>query len=218
MGRGRMRGGPTAARRGRKRRRSGRRRRGRYEQRRRHRSGRERGRNRARRWRRWWRRADHGRRNRIIPRRGRGAVPALPRVLLHRIVDQIVDRALELARHLFELLPQRFSALKGSCRLLVRIRSHAMNPASAWLAARGAGLACGFGTTRQGRARLFRATLGTFLHRGLHAEFHEFANGFDFLDLVAARALHGAFPFAFLGVGFAFRRGSRVLVEGFDLR
>jgi hypothetical protein len=51
-------------------------------------------------------------------------VVALFGVLLHRIVDQIINAALQLSRHLFELVPKRISALERSWALLVRISAH----------------------------------------------------------------------------------------------
>jgi hypothetical protein len=52
------------------------------------------------------------------------AIAALPCVLLHRFVDQVIDGALQLARHLLERLPEDVPALKRSCAFLVRIRAH----------------------------------------------------------------------------------------------
>jgi hypothetical protein len=52
------------------------------------------------------------------------AVAALPGVLLHRLVDEVVDAALELARHLLEGLPEHIAALERSGALLVGIRAH----------------------------------------------------------------------------------------------
>jgi hypothetical protein len=81
--------------------------------------------------RRWGRR--RSRRPRRRPRTGRrlavrttwerraGSVAPLPRVLLHRLIDEVVDGTLELARHLLERFPQDVSALKGAGAFLVRI-------------------------------------------------------------------------------------------------
>ncbi len=52
------------------------------------------------------------------------AVASLTRVLLHRFVDEVVDAALELARHLLEGLPEHVATLEGSGALLVRVRAH----------------------------------------------------------------------------------------------
>ena len=78
---------------------------------------------------RWGRRS---RRPRRRPRTGRlavrttwerraGSVAPLPRVLLHRLIDEVVDGTLELARHLLERFPQDVSALKGAGAFLVRV-------------------------------------------------------------------------------------------------
>ncbi len=48
-------------------------------------------------------------------------VSALARILLHRLIDEVVDGTLELARHLLERIPLVFSALKGAGAFLVRI-------------------------------------------------------------------------------------------------
>ena len=57
-----------------------------------------------------------------------GAVGAaettLARVLLHGVVDEIVDAAFELARHLLEVVPQHVAALECPGTLLVGIRAH----------------------------------------------------------------------------------------------
>jgi hypothetical protein len=53
-----------------------------------------------------------------------GAVAPLPRVLLHRLVDEVVDAALELARHLLERLPEDVAALERARAFLIRIRAH----------------------------------------------------------------------------------------------
>ena len=58
----------------------------------------------------------------------RAAVATLPRVLLHRLVDEVVDAALELARHLLERLPEHVAALERAGALLVRIRAHRLSP------------------------------------------------------------------------------------------
>jgi hypothetical protein len=60
----------------------------------------------------------------LTGKRSPRAVAALARVLLHRLVDQVVDGALELARHLLERLPEDVAALKGARAFLVRIRAH----------------------------------------------------------------------------------------------
>ena len=39
-------------------------------------------------------------------------IASLPRVLLHRLVDEVVDAAFQLARHLLERLPQHVAALE----------------------------------------------------------------------------------------------------------
>lgn len=52
------------------------------------------------------------------------AVAALPRVLLHRLIDEVVDGAFELASHLLERLPQDIATLEGARALLVRISAH----------------------------------------------------------------------------------------------
>jgi hypothetical protein len=44
--------------------------------------------------------------------------------LLHGVVDQVVDGAFELLRHLLELLPKGVFALEGALGLLVLIRRH----------------------------------------------------------------------------------------------
>jgi hypothetical protein len=81
-------------------------------------------------WRsRWLRR---GSRRRYRPSRAGGltvppgerrtrAIAALSRVLLHRLVDEVIDGAFELARHLLKRVPQDVSALKGAGAFLVRI-------------------------------------------------------------------------------------------------
>src|SRR5271168_5299386 len=51
-------------------------------------------------------------------------MPALAGVLLHRLVDEVVDAAFELARHLLERLPEHVPALKAASALLVWIRAH----------------------------------------------------------------------------------------------
>ena len=51
-------------------------------------------------------------------------VATLARVLLHRLVDEVVDAAFELARHLLERLPEHVAALERARALLVRIRAH----------------------------------------------------------------------------------------------
>lgn len=51
-------------------------------------------------------------------------VATLTGVLLHRFVDEIIDAAFELARHLLECLPEHVPALEGPWALLVRIRAH----------------------------------------------------------------------------------------------
>ena len=56
--------------------------------------------------------------------RGTGAVAPLPGVLLHRLVDEVIDAALELARHLLERLPEHVPALEVPRALLVRVRAH----------------------------------------------------------------------------------------------
>jgi hypothetical protein len=43
----------------------------------------------------------------------------LTRVLLHRVVQEIVNRTFELASHLLEAAPQRLATLKGSGGLSV---------------------------------------------------------------------------------------------------
>jgi len=53
-----------------------------------------------------------------------GAVAPLPRVLLHRLVDEVIDAAFELARHLLERLPEHVSALEAASAFLVRVRAH----------------------------------------------------------------------------------------------
>src|SRR5690606_27059249 len=57
-----------------------------------------------------------------------GAHPVVPRarVLPHRLVDQIVDRALELGAHLLEDLPEIIAALELPESLLVLIVVHAL--------------------------------------------------------------------------------------------
>ncbi len=52
------------------------------------------------------------------------AQAALPRVLLHGVVDQIIDAAFELARHLLEVVPQHVAALERPRTFLVGIRAH----------------------------------------------------------------------------------------------
>lgn len=42
----------------------------------------------------------------------RAGVASLAGVLLHGIVDEVINRALELARHFLETLPERLAALK----------------------------------------------------------------------------------------------------------
>lgn len=48
----------------------------------------------------------------------------MARVLLHRLIDEVVDAAFELARHLFERFPEYIPALKRASALLVGIRAH----------------------------------------------------------------------------------------------
>ncbi len=60
---------------------------------------------------------------RRAPRRLRAVAP-LARVLLHRLVDEVVDGALELLRHLLEGLPEHLAALEGPAALLVGISAH----------------------------------------------------------------------------------------------
>ena len=52
------------------------------------------------------------------------AVATLARVLLHRLVDEVIDAAFELARHLLERVPEHVPALERPGTLLVRIRAH----------------------------------------------------------------------------------------------
>lgn len=52
------------------------------------------------------------------------AQAALSRVLLHGVVDQIIDAAFELARHLLEVVPQHVAALERPRTFLVGIRAH----------------------------------------------------------------------------------------------
>ncbi len=60
----------------------------------------------------------------VVNRARAGSEVTLAGVLLHRLVDQVVDAALKLARHLFERVPQHVSTLERSRTLLVRIRAH----------------------------------------------------------------------------------------------
>jgi hypothetical protein len=53
-----------------------------------------------------------------------GAVAPLPSVLLHRLVDEVVDAALELARHLLERLPEHVTTLEAASAFLIRVRAH----------------------------------------------------------------------------------------------
>jgi hypothetical protein len=123
-------GGPTHRRRRRpthrRRRRPTHRRRRRPTHRRRRRPAHRRRRPEARGRRRPTRARPHARHRRALPGRQRGlrAVAALPRVLLHRLVDEVVDRALQLARHLLEGLPENLAALERTWALLVRIGAH----------------------------------------------------------------------------------------------
>jgi len=58
-------------------------------------------------------------------RRGRTpGVSALPCVLLHCVVDQVVNGAFELLCHLLELLPNRFTALELPQHLLIGVGAH----------------------------------------------------------------------------------------------
>src|SRR5580698_1967112 len=52
------------------------------------------------------------------------AVPALTGVLLHALVDEVVDATLELAAHLLERLPKDVAALKRAGALLVGVGTH----------------------------------------------------------------------------------------------
>ena len=69
-----------------------------------------------------------GRRRRGVFAFGRPPRVTLARVLLHRLVDEVVDRAFELLRHLLKGVPQDVAALKStaptSCsdRKLIRSR------------------------------------------------------------------------------------------------
>src|SRR5690606_5544952 len=71
------------------------------------------------------RRGGHGH---VAAGRARGGVAALPRVLLHGVVDQVVDGALELPGHVLESLPQRLPTLETPLGLLVRV-VHCLPPA-----------------------------------------------------------------------------------------
>src|SRR5690606_39671291 len=71
------------------------------------------------------RRGGHGH---VAAGRARGGVAALPRVLLHGVVDQVVDGALELPGHVLESLPQRLTTLETPLGLLVRV-VHCLAPA-----------------------------------------------------------------------------------------
>ena len=51
--------------------------------------------------------------------RAHAVVASLTRVLFHRVVQQIVHRALELSSHLFEARPKRFATLEGASGLSV---------------------------------------------------------------------------------------------------
>ena len=56
------------------------------------------------------------------------AIAPLPGVLLHRLVDEVVDAAFQLVRHLLERLPEDVSALERSGALLVGVRAHRLSP------------------------------------------------------------------------------------------
>jgi hypothetical protein len=51
-------------------------------------------------------------------------VRSLTRVLLHRLVDEVIDAALQLARHLLERVPKDVAALERAGALFVRVRAH----------------------------------------------------------------------------------------------
>ena len=59
-----------------------------------------------------------------LPRVRRAPSVTLPRVLLHRLVDEVVDRAFQLLRHLLKSVPEDVAALEGARRFLVGIRAH----------------------------------------------------------------------------------------------
>lgn len=63
--------------------------------------------------------------------RAHGAMCALARVLFHRLVDEVIDAALELTGNLLERLPQRIAALKCPRTFLVGVRAHRFGTSSA---------------------------------------------------------------------------------------
>src|SRR5690606_31405617 len=62
----------------------------------------------------------------------RGAHAAAARVLAHRLVDEVVDRAVELGAHPLEDLPEVLTALEGTKGLLVLIARHRSPITSLW--------------------------------------------------------------------------------------
>ncbi len=62
----------------------------------------------------------------------RNSVATLAGVLLHRLIDEVVDAALELARHLLERFPQDLTTLKCAGVLLIGIRAHRLGTRSTW--------------------------------------------------------------------------------------
>jgi hypothetical protein len=192
-------------------------------------------RRRRRTWRRrWWRANRKGGGSRAEA--SGGPITTLTRVLLHRVVDQVVDGAFQLLRHLLELLPKGLAALKASGNFLVRIRHHtsrctelgqaASRPPAVWLAnaqITPLGDLAAAHLRREGAPRQPRFIagvilfLGAPLHGRLDAIRHEVAECRDLLGLSLVGRARFTLPLALLGA--LFTRGGLGVVSGvrFDL-
>ena len=122
--------------------------------------------------------------------RGTGSVAPLPGVLLHRLVDEVIDAALELARHLLERLPEHVPALEIPRALLVRVRAHLVSYRS--IKTTCISPECTSGARRPARHKRSPGTTRQLSllarHRRHHAVLREVPHGHDRLRLGVLRS------------------------------